>query len=149
MPAKRKMPSDSILERWVEEGLDHHQIKDRILRETGEEVALSSISGHLSRVGLTNRVRYEEYIPWGRISVDHNHAYQLVMLRIGARIGEGKEVRPVDRTRFENWAAQLKEAGVVVHYQYNSPEGFYYVKARPKIDTGLVRVPDKPKKKSS
>lgn len=148
MPAKRKMPSDSILQGWVEDGLDHHQIQDRILLETGETVALSSVSGHLSRVGLTNRVRYDEYIPWGRISVDHNHAYQLVMLRIGARLLEGKEVRLIDRTRFENWTAQLKEAGVVIHYEYNSPEGFYYVKAR-KTDTGLVRVPDKPKKKYS
>lgn len=149
MPAKRKMPSDSVLERWVEEGLDHHQIQDRIKRETGEDVALSSVSGHLSRIGLTNRVRYDDYIPWGRISVDHNHAYQLTMLRIGARIEAGKDVRPMDRNRFENWAAQLKESGAVVHYEYDSPEGFYYVKARPGKDTGLVRVPDKPKTKRS
>jgi hypothetical protein len=149
MPAKRKMPSDSILERWVDEGLDHHQIQDRIKRETGEDVALSSVSGHLSRIGLTNRVRYDEFIPWGRISVDHNHAFQLTMLRIGARLQAGKEVRPVDRTRYENWVAKLQQAGAVVHYEYHSPDGFYYVKARPKIDTGLVRVPDKPKNNSS
>ncbi len=149
MPAKRKMPSDSILERWVDEGLDHHQIQERIKRETGEDVALSSVSGHLSRIGLTNRVRYDEFIPWGRISVDHNHAFQLTMLRIGARLEAGKEVRPVDLNRYQNWVAHMQEAGAVVHYEYDSPEGFYYVARRPKIDTGLVRVPDKPKKKSS
>lgn len=149
MPAKRKMPSDSILERWVEEGLNHEQIQERIRREMGEEVALSSVSGHLSRIGLTNRVRYDDFIPWGRISVDHNHAFQLTMLRIGARLEAGKEVRPVDLKRYQNWVAQLKEAGAVVHYEYDSPDGFYYVDARPKIDTGLVRVPDRQKKKSS
>jgi len=148
MPAKRKMPSDSILERWVEEGLNHEQIQERIRREMGEEVALSSVSGHLSRIGLTNRVRYDDFIPWGRISVDHNHAFQLTMLRIGARLEAGKEVRPVDLKRYQNWVAQLKEAGAVVHYEYDSPDGFYYVAARPKIDTGLVRVPDRQKKSS-
>lgn len=141
MPAKRKMPSDSILEKWLGEGLTHQQIQRRIKEETGEDVGLSTVSGHLSRVGLTNRVRYDEYVPWGRISLDHNHAYQLSMLRIGARIDKGLPVRNGDRRRFEEWAASLKEAGVVVHYEYDSPEGFYYCKARPKIDTGLVRVP--------
>lgn len=142
MPAKRKMPSDSTLEKWIAEGLDHKAIQRRIEEQDGIEVALSTISGHLSRIGLTNRVRYDDFIPWGRISVDHNHAYQLTMLRTGARLAKGLPVRPLDQQRFEAWAAQLKENHVVVHYELDSPDGFYYVPARAGIDTGLIRVPD-------
>ena len=142
MPAKRKMPSDSTLQKWLDEGLNHEEIQARILEREGEEVALSSISSHLSRVGLTHRVRYNEFIPWGKISVDHNHCYQLVQLRIGARISKGLPVRDSDRRRFEAWEDQLRAQGAVVHYEYNSPEGFYYVPARAGIDTGLVRVPN-------
>lgn len=141
MPAQRKMPSDSTLEKWIAEGLDHKQIRDRIRSEDGIDVALSTVSGHLSRVGLTNRVRYDEFIPWGRISIDHNHAYQLTQLRMGARISKGLPVRDGDRKRYEDWAESLKRQGVVVHYEYDSPEGFYYVPARAGIDTGLVRDP--------
>lgn len=136
------MPSDSILEKWVEEGLDHEQIQQRIKDEFQEEVALSTVSGHLSRIGLTDRVKYDDYIPWPRISVDHNHAYQLSMLRIAARLDRGLLVRDVDRRRFEKWAAELRERGVVVHYEYDSPDGFYYVAAREGVDDGLIRKPN-------
>ena len=34
MPARRKMPSDSILERWIEEGLDDEQIRQRIKKSS-------------------------------------------------------------------------------------------------------------------
>ena len=142
MPGRRKMPSDSILEKWVEEGLDHDQIRQRIKDEFNEEVALSTVSGHLSRIGLTDRVKYDDVIPWPRISIDHNHAYQLTMLRIAARMERGLPVRDVDRRRFERWAAELREQNLVVHYEYNSPDGFYYVAAREGVDDGFVRKPD-------
>lgn len=142
MAARRKMPSDSILRRWVEEGLDHEQIRERIKTEFGEDVALSSVSGHLSRVGLTNRVKYDDFIPWPRISVDHNHAYQLTMLRIGARLQRGLEVRDLDRRRYERWKEELEQKGLVVHYSYTSDRGFYYVPARKGVDKGLIRRPD-------
>ena len=142
MPGRRKMPSDSILEKWVEEGLDHDQIRQRIKDEFNEEVALSTVSGHLSRIGLTDRVKYDDVIPWARISIDHNHAYQLTMLRIAARMVRGLPVRDVDRRRFERWAAELRERNLVVHYEYNSPDGFYYVAAREGVDDGFVRKPD-------
>jgi len=144
MPAKRKMPSDSTLEKWLAEGLDHHAIQRRIFEREGEEVAISTISGHLSRIGLTNRIRYDDFIPWGRIATDHNHAYQLTMLRIGARLKHGLPVRQTDKARYEDWAEAIKEKGVVVHYERDSPDGFYYVAARKGIDTGLVRDPAVP-----
>jgi hypothetical protein len=142
MSAKRKLPSDSVLAKWLDEGLNHEQIRARAMEITGEDITLSSVSSALSRAGLTYRVRYDTHIPWRRISVDHNHAYQLSMLRLASRIERGLPVRAVDEKRLNNWIEQLKADGVVVHYEYESPDGFYYCKARPGIDTDLIRVPD-------
>ena len=142
MPAKRKLPSESILAGWVEAGLTHQEIVDRIREEYHEEVSRSSVSGALSRAGFTQPRRYEEEIPWSPIAVEHNAAYQLTMLRTGARIRAGKPVGPKARERFDRWVEELKAKGLVVHYVYDSPQGFFYVKARPGVDTGLVRIPD-------
>ena len=95
------MPSDSILKKWLEEGLDHTEIQQRISDEFHEDVALSSVSGHMSRIGATNRIKYSDWIPWARISLDHNHHYTLNMLRIGARIDRGLDVRDIDKRRFD------------------------------------------------
>ena len=144
MPARRKMPSDSILEKWVAEGLDHEQIRQRIKEEFNEDVALSSVSGHMSRIGATNRIKYSDWIPWGRISLDHNHNYTLNMLRIGARLDRGKPVRDIDKGRFERWSKELQQKKLVVHYDYDTMEGFFYVKRRPKVDGMYIRNPRKP-----
>lgn len=144
MGAQRKLPSDSILKNWVEEGLDHKQIQQRIKERFGDDVALSSVSGHLSRMGLTNRIKYSDWIPWPRISLDHNHHYSLNMLRIGARLDRGLQVRDIDRRRFERWKAELDEKNLCVHYVYDSVDGFYYCQRRPRIDKGLIRDPRKP-----
>lgn len=141
MPARRKLPSESILAGWVEDGLSHAEIVDRIRVEFNEEVSRSSVSGALSRGGFATSRRYEEEIPWSPISVDHNGAYQLTMLRAGARIKHGKPVTKNERLRFEKWQRELNDKGLVVHYVYSSVPGFFYVKARPGIDTGLVRMP--------
>ena len=136
----RKLPPKNELEKMLDEGLTHRQIVDRIAEETGEIVSLSTVSSGLSRMGLTDRVRYDEFIPWGRISVDHNTAYQLQMLRIGARLNKDLPVDEKAKGRYERWAAELEEKNLCVHYDINSVAGFHYVARREK--DGLVRMPE-------
>lgn len=143
MAGYRKLPPRQELEKWLDEGLSHADIVQRIKDTTGEEVTLSTVSSGLSRMGLTDRIRYDDFIPWGRISVDHNTAYQLQMLRIGARISKGLEVNDKARARYERWVAELDEKNLCVHYDYDSVDGFMYV-ARREGD-GLVRQPDPPR----
>ena len=97
------------LEKMLDEGLTHQQIVERIAEETGEIVSLSTVSSGLSRMGLTDRVRYDDFIPWGRISVDHNTAYQLQMLRIGARLNKDLTVDEKAKGRYERWVSELEE----------------------------------------
>lgn len=150
MPKPRKLPSESILRKWVEvEGLTHAEIVDRIREESGHEVSRSSVSAALSRAGYTHRVRYDDEIPWPKISVDHNASFPLFMLRTQARINRGLPVKKRDKARLEEWKQELRNEGLVVHYEPRSPEGWFYVKARPGIDTGLVRVPDGTERQSA
>lgn len=139
MPAKRIIPSDSILEHWVQDGLTLEQMRDRVEEDTGIRPGKSTISAALSRAGLTTRVRYEE-IPWPRIAVEHNTNYILTQLRIGARLNRGLPVREADKRRYEDWVAKVHEAGAVIDYDPDTSEGFHYV---PRLDgeEGLVRMP--------
>jgi len=136
----RKLPPKNELEKMLDEGLTHQQIVERIAEETGEIVSLSTVSSGLSRMGLTDRVRYDDFIPWGRISVDHNTAYQLQMLRIGARLNKDLPVDEKAKGRYERWVAELEEKNLCVHYDIASVAGFHYVARRDK--DGLVRIPE-------
>jgi len=140
MPARRKLPSDAQLKTWVEDNKSHEEI--RIMSEdlAGEQISLSSVSSAMSRAGLTYRVRYQEtYIPWPRIALDHNWAYQLQMLRLASRLERGLDVKPLEKGRLDNWIESMKLQDVVVMYEYNSVDGFYYVPRRAGKDLGLIR----------
>lgn len=140
MAGYRKLPPRQELEKWLDEGLTHAQIVERIKDEYDQDVTLSTVSSGLSRMGLTDRVRYDDFIPWGRISVDHNTAYQLQMLRIGARLNKGLPVEPKTAARYERWKEELDAKNLCIHYDYSSVDGFHYVARRP--EDGLVRKPD-------
>jgi hypothetical protein len=85
-------------------------------------------------------VRYDDLIPWGRISVDHNSAYQLIQLRIGARIARDLPVTDLQEKRFKAWRDELDEKNLSVTYVLDSPEGFYYISRRD--GEGIVRMPE-------
>lgn len=143
MPAERILPSDSILEKWIAEGLSHSQICDRVEEQSGRRPSRSAVSVALSRAGLTNRIRYDNWLPWKHISIEHNHANDAQKLRMGARLMYDVGVNgssETDTATFTNWCRRLRDAEAVVYYNEELPEGFGWTKARA-IDTGLVRYP--------
>lgn len=140
MGRKRILPSDTTLQKWVEEGLTHDQIADRIGEREGYRPGRSSVSAALSKAGFTNRVRYDEFIPWSPISIEHNGHKFLQNLRVGARIAAGLNVSKGARQRFENFASNLLSANAIVVYFYDTDKGFYAVHREPD-EVGLVRPP--------
>ena len=140
MAPPRYLPSVSILEGWIQNGMTHQQIADRIRQDSGVTVSRSTVSAALSKAGLTNRTRYDQQIPW-RVAVEHNRHHLLNMLRLAARQDAGADLDDEQVKLIENFRRRLKESGAVVAYERDSPDGWYLVKARPK-DTGLIRIPD-------
>lgn len=143
MPA-RKLPSDEVLRRWREdEGLTLKEIHER-LEAQGVHVGISAISVALGRMGVTKRIRYDDWLPWPLIVTEHNQAWEASMLRTGARLQRGLDVSAKHERLFNEWMADLKDKDLVVAYRPD--RGFFYTKPRPGLDgqDGIpVRVPPK------
>ena len=122
------------------------QMAARIKTETGIDVSVSSIGAALSRAGLTNRVRYDDHIPWNPIKTEHNKSYALSMLRLLARRDGGMDLTDDQEARLDAWLERMESEDAVVTYVYSSEHGFHYVKRKPS-DVGFIRPP-KPSRKS-
>lgn len=141
MAAPRLVPSDSMLQKYVERGLTHQQIADLVTKETGVPIARSTISAALSRAGLTARVRYDKVIPWNPIKAVHNRHYALAMLRLEARRQGGVALTEEQEQRLASWKAKLKSEDAVIVYLPDSEDGFYYVKRKKSDGNSLIRFP--------
>lgn len=143
MAKPRIIPSDRELQKLVKKGYTHQEIADIISKESGTPIARSTVSAALSRAGMTDRVRYEETIPWSPIKVEHNYHYALTMLRLLARRNEGDALDDEKNTRLDSWIQKLNDNNAVVVYVPESASGFHYVERKPSDGKSLVslRVP--------
>ena len=146
------LPSIDTLLRWRdEEGLSQAQIAKRVNEQNAgamgdlyRPVTRSAVSVALQRAGQTGhlRQRYAEEIPWSPIRPEHKNQYPHSMLRLWARSKIGEKLTERQQRNLDNFTARHKAAGTVVTY---NPQGggFTAVPARPGIDEGLIRHPDK------
>lgn len=127
MPARRVLPDNQTLHRWVELGMTHQDIADEVEKLTGEKVSRSTVSAALSRAGLSRQTaRYEDEIPW-RVKVEHVTQYPARMLRLLGRRRAKLDLSEHEAERLDSWLGHLKEMGAVVGY---CPDvGFLYVEA--------------------
>lgn len=144
VPAHRVLPDGDSLLKMVAKGMTQQEIADETFRDTGVRVTRAAVSAALARAGAPPmRNRYSELLPWRVRAEDDNH-YALRMLRAEARLRAGSQVSDRELRRLEAWKKTLKENQAVVHYDpdvKHSPR-FFYVPARPGVDTDLIRVPD-------
>lgn len=134
MPAVRLLPDNNTLQRWVEEGLTHQQIADRVFQQTGNTVSRSTVSAALHRAGLTEPApRYKDELPW-HVKVQHITEYPARMLRLLGRRRLGDELNETDEKRLDSWLKQLEDQHAVVAYDPDSRYGFYYVEKDDKTD---------------
>lgn len=137
-----KVQDEGEIKRWFEEGRTYAWMAEEYSRKYNMQVAPTMFANVRRRRGWDRRIaRNDELIPWF-IKEEHRWAYPVVMLRVEARARAGMEVREVDRVRVEPWKKELLEKGLVVHYDPDTEDGFFYVPARPGVDLDLIRVPD-------
>jgi hypothetical protein len=127
--------------RWVEQGMTHQQIADHIRETTGEYVSRSTVSAALHRAGKTNRIRYEENLPW-QVRNEHANLYHAIMLRLAARHAQGQILSPRDTKRLAAWKKALAEENAVIHYEADTTKGWFKVRRRKGIDLGYIREPE-------
>ena len=140
MPAgTERLPSVSRLEKWVEQGLTHSQIVERIYEEDGWRPARVSVAVALSRAGLTQRTRYDDDIPW-KVKKEHNAEYPLTMLRHAARKRRGLPLTEEQERRLAAFIKMLEEHNAVI--AYDREVGFVGVPREARDGDGLVRKPE-------
>lgn len=143
MPRPRLVPSDATLEKWyLEEGLTQQQIVDRIWDQDQVRVARSTVAAALHRAGLTERVRYDDVIPW-RVKLEHCSHHLLNILRASAREVRGEEVSPAAKRQLDSFKRRQESEDCVIAYVPDTDQGWFLVKRRPApLDRGLIRDPD-------
>lgn len=140
MPATKVVDVQEAI-RWIEEEERPYKwIVEEYRRKYGVETTVVMWGGFRRRHGLTERkVRDPELIPW-KVEEEHRWLYPLCMLRVLARRRRGVELSDNDEARLDSWLRMLKEKDVVVHYDPDSPDGFYYVPREP-TDADVIRKP--------
>jgi len=136
-----KIVDEGEIVRWYEEGRTYRWMCDEYRSKYSIDTVQSMFGNFRMRRGLERRItRDDDLIPW-HVMKDHRWAYPLVMLRVEARRRAGRELRSQDLDRLTPWLRDLKDRELVVHYDPDTKEGFFYVPAR-SIDIDLIRVPE-------
>lgn len=115
----------------------------RILGVDYQAVTRSAVGVALHRAGEAGggRPRYSEELPWSPVRAEHQHDHLQTMLRVWARLNAGDQsISKRLLKEFESFKRRCDAHGAVVHY--DPVEGFVIVKARPGVDTGLIRLTD-------
>lgn len=139
MPAPRLLPPTSDLQKYVEAGLTHAQIAERIEQEFDLRVSRSTISAALSRAGLTrDTMRYRDELPW-RVKAEHLTQYPARMLRLLGRRRAEMELTVDEDSRLDAWLEALEDREIVVAYAPDG-DGFIYVEAD-EVNDGQDGIP--------
>lgn len=141
MPASKIRDEQELL-RWFAEGKTYRWMKEEYARKYNLEVGVSMFSNFRRRRGLDTRiVRDESLIPW-HVEPQHRYAYPVMNLRHEARRRAGEQITPRMASQLEGWKRNLTADNVVVHYDADTEQGWFYVPRREGIDLDLIREPD-------
>lgn len=130
MARPRIVPDKNTLQHWLDEGLTHQQMADRIYEQTGERVNRTAVSAALQRSGLAKKNnRYRQTVPW-RVKVGHSKAYPVRMLRLLGRRQMGQELTDAEAIWLDNWLEDIAEQDLIVAYDPDDDLGFHYIESR-------------------
>jgi hypothetical protein len=134
------VPDKNTLVHWMEEGLTHQQMADRVEETTGIRVTRTAISAAMVRYGLAEEgLRYRDMIPW-RVKVLHAKAYPVRMLRLLGRRTQGGELNDIENQALDRWLETMEENRTVVAYDPDSDGGFFYIDKRHKDHRGAAPI---------
>lgn len=139
MPGTKIVNEQEVLD-WFAEGRTYQWMVDEYRRKYGVETATSMWGNFRRRQGIETRiVRDDDLIPWA-VRQEHRWSFPVLMLRSEARKREGKELTDTYAAKLKSWLEYLSTNDVVVHYDPDTEEGFFYVPRLP-TDTDIVRKP--------
>lgn len=147
--ARSKIVSEDEVLRWIREGKTYAWMVEEYERRYNVQITQSAFANLRYRRGLDRRIaRSDDLMPW-HVKPEHRWEYAPVMLRVEARRREGRTLREQDAKRLASWKATLRDNNLVVHYDPDTEEGWFYVPRREGVDMDLVRRPDSEAKPST
>lgn len=139
MPASKIVDETEVV-RWFDEGKTYAWMVDEYKRKYNIETVPSLWGNFRRRRGLQRRtVRNDDLIPWF-VKEEHRWSYPVQMLRVEARRREGFPLSEIEQTRLEAWLRGLERDNLVVHYDPDTKEGFFYIPREPS-DRDIIREP--------
>lgn len=140
---RSKIQSEQEVIKWIEEGKTYFWMVDQYLEKYNIETTPSMFAAFRRRRGLPRRnVRNDDLIPW-LVKEEHRYAFPILNLRREARRRAGWDVPAEHLRELEGWLIHLEQGNLVVHYEPDTEQGWFYVEPRPGIDTDIIRVPDR------
>ncbi|WP_327292430.1 hypothetical protein [Streptomyces sp. NBC_01198] len=141
MPASKIQDKAEVL-RWFEEDRPYSYMIEQYEQKYHITTTQTMWANFRTRNGIPRRIaRNDELIPWF-VREEHRWAYPITMLRQEARRREGLPLTDDYAGRLQSWLDILKEEDVVVHYDEETEEGWFYV-PREETDTDIIRTPAK------
>jgi hypothetical protein len=149
--AQSKIVDESEVIRWFEEDRTYPWMQEQYREKYGIETTIPMWSAFRRRRGLDRRnLRADDLIPW-KVKDEHRHLYPALMLRAEGRRraqeqaeAEGKKPRATisdrDAKRLASWKRMLEDDSLVVHYDPDTEDGFFYV-PREDGDAEFIRKP--------
>lgn len=136
-----KKIDDSEVEQLLRSGWSQMRVV-RLYADRGLIVSQSAISQAITAGRIkVDTDRGTSGVPW-RLKPEHRHRHAARMLRTQARLDAGKTIGSTLAVQVESWRAGLELEDSVVHYDPDTPEGFWRVPRRPGIDTWWYRDPN-------
>ncbi|MER5632178.1 hypothetical protein [Streptomyces nitrosporeus] len=140
MPAHSKIVDEEEVRKWLQEKKTYKWMVEYYRDVYKIETTISMWANYRRRHRLQRRItRDDDLIPW-HVEKQHRWRYDLVMLRLEARLREGQELTAREAQRLSSWRASLEEENAVVHYDPETADGFFLV-PRTSEDTDIIRQP--------
>lgn len=128
MAPPKYTPDRNTFIRWIDEGITHQQMADRVHEITGHKVTRAAISVAISGYELSRKTpRYKREVPW-RVKT-HHKSYPVQMLRLLGARNLGKPLGARKERELNNWLMRLYRQDLIVAYDPDSDQGFFYIDA--------------------
>lgn len=148
MAAPRKLPDETVLERWyLREKLTYKAMAERWANTPGghsvSAAAFSAACHGAEWFEPRNRSHVgTEYWPWLNVRPEHNDEHDAQMLRLyGRRKAGDKSIKPRYVAALNAWLRGLYDENAVIAYKPNTNQGWWHVK-KEAGDVDIVRWPE-------
>jgi hypothetical protein len=141
MPAPSKIVDEAEVEKWFQQNKTYAWMRQAYLDQYGIETSISMWGNYRRRHKMKRRItRDDNLIPWA-VEEKHRFRYEVIMLRLEARVRDGQELPDREAKKLRSWLADLEEKNAVVHYDPETEQGFFLV-PREEQDTDIIREPE-------